>query len=262
MSDSTTSLKQKLQQGCELYGVFCSTPAPLLIELLACAGFDFVVIDLEHTLISAEQLDAMLIAAKASGIDALVRVPADAGHWVVKALDAGAKGIVFPRVQSPAQAQSLARLCRYAPEGARGLNVHRHMNYGSADLDLAGALKELNQHVLVVAMIEDDAGLSCADDIAATDGVDVLLEGAADLSQSLGLPWQTRHPRVKEGVQRIASAAAKHQKIFCALPRVTADHRDWQRQGVSMFVVGDDRGLIRRGFAAHLEQFKNTTDQA
>lgn len=243
-------LKSRLRLNDSLYGLFCSTPAALSVELIAAAGYDFVVIDMEHTLIGAEQLAGMLLAARASGIAALVRIAAP--HQALQALDAGAEGIVFPRIRSVRAAQDAVRLCHFAPHGERGLNATWRSGYGRDDL--VSAMETAREHTLVVAMIEDLEGVEQADAIAAVDGVDILLEGAADLSQSLGLPWQTRHPDVCAAVSRLRAAALHHGKTFCALPRAPESFQAWHRDQVRMFVLGDDRGIARRAMAAHLAQ--------
>lgn len=243
-------LKVRLHLNEPVYGLFCSTPAALSVELIAAAGYDFVVIDLEHTLIGQERLAAMLLAARASAIAALVRVAAP--HQALQALDAGAEGIVFPRIRSAQAAHDAVRLCHFAPRGERSLNATWHSRYGRDDL--SAAMDAAREHTLVVAMIEDLEGIEQAGAIAAVDGVDVLLEGAADLSQSLGLPWQTRHPNVCGVVSRIRAAARHHGKTFCALPRAPEDFQASYRDQVRMFILGDDRGIARRAMAAHLAQ--------
>lgn len=250
-------LKARLQGRESVYGLFCSTPATLTIELIAAAGYDFVIIDLEHTLIGGETLAAMLLAARASGITALVRVAAP--HQVVQALDAGAEGIVFPRIRSPEAARAAVRLCHFAPAGERGLNATWHSRYGRDDL--VAAVDAAREQTVVVAMIEDRDGLEKAEAIAAVEGIDALLEGAADLSQSFGLPWQTRHRDVGVAVARIHAAARRHGKAFCALPRAPEDFQAWRGEGVRMFVLGDDRGIARRAMANHLAQHR-TQDSA
>jgi len=245
-------LKSRLHGNAPIYGLFCSTPAALSIELIAAAGYDFVVIDLEHPLIGAEQLTAMLLAARASGIAALVRVAAP--YQALQALDAGAEGIVFPRIRSAQAAQDAVRLCHFAPNGERGLNATWHSRYGRDDL--SAAIDTARQQTLVVVMIEDLEGVDQAAAIAAVDGVDVLLEGAADLSQSFGLPWQTRHPDVRAAVARLSVAARRHGKTFCALPRAPEDFQSWRQAQVCMFILGDDRGIARRAMAAHLAQHR------
>jgi 4-hydroxy-2-oxoheptanedioate aldolase len=245
-------LKGRLHGNAPVYGLFCSMPAALSVELIAAAGYDFMVIDLEHPLIGAEQLSAMLLAARASGIAALVRVAAS--YQVLQALDAGAEGIVFPRIRSAQAAQDAVRLCHFAPNGERGLNATWHSRYGRDDL--SAAIDTAHQQTLVVVMIEDLEGVEQADTIAAVDGVDVLLEGAADLSQSFGLHWQTRHPDVRAAVARLSGAARRHGKTFCALPRAPEDFQNWRQEQVSMFILGDDRGIARRAMAAHLAQYR------
>jgi len=245
-------LKSRLHGSEPVHGLFCSTPAPLTVELIAAAGYDFVVIDLEHTLIGAETLVAMLLAARASGIAALVRVAAP--HQALQALDAGAEGIVFPRIRSAQAARDAVRLCHFAPAGDRGLNATWHSRHGRDDL--VAAADAARRQTVVVAMIEDREGLEQAEAIAAVDGVDVLLEGAADLSQSFGVPWQTRHPDVRAAVAHIHAAARRHGKTFCALPRAAEDFHAWCSEAVRMFVLGDDRGIARRAMASHLAQHR------
>lgn len=246
------SLKFRLQGSEPVRGLFCSTPAPLTVELIAAAGYDFVIIDLEHTLIGGETLAAMLLAARASAIAALVRVAAP--HQALQALDAGAQGIVFPRIRSAEAAREAVRLCHFAPAGERGLNATWHSHYGRDDL--VAALNGVRERTVVVAMIEDRDGIEQAEAIAAEERIDVLLEGAADLSQSLGLPWQTDHPEVRAAVAHIHAAARRHGKTFCALPRAPEDFHAWCRKDVRMFVLGDDRGIARRAMASHLAQHR------
>jgi len=235
-----------------VHGLFCALPSPLAVELAAAAGYDFVVIDLEHGLLAPDTLAAMLLAARASHIAALVRV-AHPGQ-VSPALDHGAAGIVFPRVGSAADARRAVRQARHAPLGRRGTNASHHSGYGRDDL--AAAQARFDADTLVVAMIEDADAVAQAADIAAVEGVDVLLEGAADLAQSLGLPWQTRHPQVRSALAEVEAAARAAGKLFCALPRAPEDLAQWRQQGVRMFVLGEDRGLLRRTLAQHLEQHR------
>ncbi|WBL65800.1 HpcH/HpaI aldolase family protein [Thauera sp. WB-2] len=246
------SLKSRLQGSEPVCGLFCSTPAPLTVELIAAAGYDFVIVDLEHTLIGGETLAAMLLAARASSIAALVRVAAP--HQVLQVLDAGAEGIVFPRIRSAEAAREAVRLSHFAPAGERGLNATWHSRYGRDDL--VTVLDGVRDQTVVVAMIEDRDGLEQAEAIAAVEGVDVLLEGAADLSQSFGLPWQTRDPEVRAAVARIHNAARRHGKTFCALPRAPEDFHAWRWDAVRMFVLGDDRGIARRAMVSHLAQHR------
>jgi staphyloferrin B biosynthesis citrate synthase len=248
-----SGLRARVHNREQLLGIFCFTPSPLLVEFIAVSNYDFVIIDLEHSLTDLQTLDHMIVAARSQGLAVLVRVPLECAHLVLPILDAGASGIVFPRIQSVAQAKRAVQLCRYAPEGDRGLSVHRHLNFKSDEL--AQRNKAINDSICVVLMIEDTEGVANARELACVEGVDVILEGAADLSASLGVPWQTQHPTVKEELKKIAAGVASSSAKFCAIPRATEDYQRWMEQGISMFVLGTDRGIIRQALQANLDKF-------
>lgn len=248
-----SGLRARIHQQEKLHGLFCFTPSPLLVEFIAAADYDFVIIDLEHSLTDMQTLDQMIVAARSHRLPALVRVPLEASHLVLPILDAGASGIVFPRIHSVEQAQTAVRLCRYAPEGERGLSVHRHLDFRSDEL--AKRNQEINDSVCVVLMIEDQQGVENCRELACVDGVDVILEGAADLSASLGVPWQTQHPLVTAGLKNIAAAVASSPAKFCAIPRSTEAYLNWITQGIAMFVLGTDRGVIRQALQTNMNKF-------
>ena len=248
-----SGLRARVHNREQLLGIFCFTPAPLLVEFIAVSNYDFVIIDLEHSLMDMQTLDHMIVAARSQGLAALVRVPLERSHLVLPILDAGASGIVFPRIQSVEQARRAVQLCRYAPEGDRGLSVHRHLNFKSDEL--AQRNQRINDSVCVVLMVEDKQGVDNSKALACVEGVDVILEGAADLSASLGVPWQTQHPIVKEELKNIALNVASGQAQFCAIPRTIEDYQAWRQKGIAMFVLGTDRGVIRQALQTNLNQF-------
>lgn len=259
MSTSTHGkLAAALRQSAPVFGIFSSMPLPQVIELIAGAGFDFVIIDNEHTLINPETLENMLRAASACGLPALVRVPGDATAEIARVLDAGACGVVVPRVRSRQQAAAAVRLCRYAPEGDRGLAAGRAAAYGNTDLPALVA--RASQDVIVVPMIEDREAVDAIEAIVSVPGVSMVIEGAADLSQSLGLPWQPRHPSVRAALEQAQAAAHAAGVPYCAAVRVPEDLAQWWERGVRCFTLGDDRALFQRTLRADLVQARSATD--
>ncbi len=109
--------------------------------------------------------------------------------------------------------------------------------------------------VMVVAMIEDIEGLKNLPQILAVPGIDMVLEGAADLSQSLGIPWQTRAPEVRQALADMQHTARQNGVPFCAIPRAQDDLRAWLERGVKAFVLGDERGIAMRALRAEHESF-------
>jgi staphyloferrin B biosynthesis citrate synthase len=250
------TVKQRLADGGENYGLFCSIPSPTLVEMIGCAGYDFVILDTEHTLVDPQQLENLIRAAEAVDLVAFVRVPeADPGA-ILRALDAGALGVVVPHVRNRADIELAIRAARYAPEGMRSLNGGRVPGFGR--IDLAEYIRRANEEVMVIAMIEDAEGVDELPSILAGGGVDLVLEGAADLSQSYGVPWQTRHPKVRDALARVQAECARQSVPFCAIPRTREDHEQWQAAGVRAFVLGEERGLAARALRAHLDDHRGT----
>ncbi|TVT79603.1 HpcH/HpaI aldolase family protein [Acinetobacter colistiniresistens] len=257
MNKSSIPLKQRIENGELLYGIFCSIASPINIEQMALAGYDFVIIDLEHTLFTTAQVETMILAARAIMLDVFVRVPLSANHLILPLLDAGVTGIVFPRIENAQQAQQAVQYCHYMPLGQRGLNSTRLNRYGLDDL--TDFVQQAAKDTIVIAMIESLNGIENLDQILKVDGIDIILEGAADLSQSMGIPWGTTHPQVKTKIQEICSKTKENGKHFCAIPRKPEDILHWKNQSIKLFVLGDDRSIIRRAHQNHIDTYKELT---
>lgn len=250
------AVKQKLQNGQSVFGLFCSIPSPLVVEIIAHAGFDFVIIDTEHGLVNPETLEHMIRAAEAVQLTPFVRVASASAGEILRVLDAGAKGIVVPHVQTKAIAEQMVQACRYFPDGMRSLNSGRPAGFGKVNLQ--DYIDQANQTIMAIALIEDRQGVEQIDEILSVPGLDLVLEGAADLSQSYGVPWQTRAPIVQQAIDQIYQAAQQAQVPFCAIPRATEDFDRWISRGVQAFVLGDDRGLTYRAMRDFLQSIQST----
>lgn len=246
-------LKQKLRRGERVFGLFCSIPAPASVELAGVAGFDFVIIDTEHALINPETLENMIRTAEAVGITPLVRISGGGADpkEILRALDGGAQGIVAPCVESAEAMRRIVAACKYHPHGARSLNAGRPGAFGKNSL--AEYVVRANAEIMVVPMIESLAGVDNIAAILDVPGVDLVLEGAADLSQSCGLPWQIPAPPVQQALRTIHGACVRAAIPYCAIPRADGDYADWRSRGVSAFVLGDERGIAFRALQAKLQ---------
>jgi 4-hydroxy-2-oxoheptanedioate aldolase len=242
--DSRTKLHGLLKQQKPAGGLFLSIPAPAIVEIAAVAGYDFVLIDLEHTLTGGREIEALLAAADRSGVSALVRVPDARSERILQVLDAGAAGVVIPRCSHVGDAREAVSRARYAPRGSRGLNAGRLGRFG--DCDLMALIEKLDTETLVIVMIEDQAGLQAADEIAKVEGVDGLLMGAADYSQSIGIPWQTVAPAVINAETQVALAARSNGKHFFTIPRRDEDIERQISQGALGIIAANDRGILRQ----------------
>lgn len=237
-------LKRKLGLKQPAFGLFCSIPSPMSVELAGAAGFDFVIIDTEHVLINPETVENMLRTAEAAGVTPLVRVADADPKAILRALDGGAHGIVVPCVESADTVRAVVSACKYHPEGTRSLNAGRPGAFGKTSL--AEYVARANGEIMVVPMIESLGGVERIADILAVPGVDLLLEGAADLSQSCGVPWQTGAAQVQQALRQLHGACERAGVPYCAIPRADGDCAAWRRRGVSTFVLGDERGIAFR----------------
>ncbi|SPA01595.1 Aldolase [Cupriavidus taiwanensis] len=237
-------LKAALADGRDVFGLINSLPLPLMTEMIGYAGFDFVILDLEHVGVNPQTLENMIRAAECAGTTALVRVPEAAPDIILRVLDAGAQGIVVPHVCSRGTADLAVHSARYHPLGKRGIAGGRTTGFGT--LALPEYMERANRELMVVAMIEDRAGVEAIEEIVAVPGIDMVLEGAIDLSQSLGVPADAQHPTVQAAIRRIAQACQAGGVPFRAIPRAAGQCEQWREQGVHAFLLGDDRATAFR----------------
>ncbi|PKP85617.1 MAG: hypothetical protein CVT80_01605 [Alphaproteobacteria bacterium HGW-Alphaproteobacteria-2] len=225
----------------ERLGTFVKLRDPAVIEILAAAGLDFVILDGEHAPFGRESIELAMLAARAARLPALVRVPEGSKTWVATALDCGAAGIMVPHVSDVETAERLARLMRF-DTGGRGANTAtRAAGYGSRDV--ATHLAAARDETLLICQIEDRAGAASAADIAAVDGVDALFLGPVDLSVSLGAAGPN-DPAVQATcaeVLRIAEVQGVAGGLYLGAPQGLAAAR---AAGVTLPVIGSDHGFL------------------
>lgn len=248
-------LKRALEAGTPVFGLINSVPAPLLVEMIGYAGYDFVILDLEHTCTNLETVEHALRAAECAGMTALVRVPGPNAQVILRVLDAGAQGVVIPHVSSAEEARLAVSASRYHPLGSRGISGGRTTGFGTLGLKDYFALA--NKEILVAVMIEDRAGVDAIDSILAVPGIDLVIEGAVDLSQSFGVPGEPLHHDVLAALGHIASCSRAAGVPFCAVPRDDHQIAEWRQQGVNAFLIGDDRGIAFRALKSHLGDWRN-----
>lgn len=237
-------VKAMIQNNEVAFGLFCSIPNPLIVEMIGHAGYHFVIIDTEHAAINPETVENMIRAAEVVGLMPFVRVSDNSNGAILRALDAGAKGVVVPHIRTKKDAEQAVHASRYYPLGMRSLNGGRPAAFGKDNL--TNYIERANQEIMVILMIEDREGIENLDDILSVTGVDMVLEGAADLSQSYGIPWETRSERVKDSIETIYQKSIQYSIPFCAIPRSSEDVQTWFDKRAAALVMGDDRGIFFR----------------
>lgn len=241
---------------------WCSIGNPFVAEIMAAQGFDSVTVDMQHGALDYSDLLPMLQAMRASGATLLTRVPWLDPAAVMKALDAGAEGIICPMVNTAEEAARLVSYMRYPPLGTRSFGPTR-----ASFAHGAGYAATANETVLAFAMIETAEGFANLDEIVATPGLDGIYVGPADLSLSLSngrlaSGMDREEPEIIAALQKIA-AACQSRGIIAALHCGTPDyaHRaiGW---GYRMTTVGGDTRFLSAGAAAAVAGFRKLTSDA
>lgn len=240
----TLSIAQRLAQDEAVIGTMIrSINTSAIVPIAQQAGFDFIMLDLEHGDHDFQTVQTIAQLGRASGLDVLVRVPELTRGYVSRALDCGVAGIMVPMLESAQQAQNLVNWCKYAPIGKRGLATAGGMSSFTNPANTAAFMAESNQRVLAIAQIETVAGVEAIDEIAAVPGLDALLIGPNDLAVSLGKPGQIHSPEQDQAVTRIAQAASRHHKPL-GMHTDTAMLQRWHHLGMRLLMNSLDITML------------------
>jgi 4-hydroxy-2-oxoheptanedioate aldolase len=240
----TNPVKTKIRAGEAVFGTICPLPSPEVVEIIGVAGYDCVLIDLEHGPIDVETVQAMGRACRATGIAPLARVPDANPKTILRMLDSGCLGVMVPQIETPEAAADVVAACRYPPMGRRSLAGNtvaaRWGVVPAADHVVAS-----NDAVLSIVQIETRRALENVEAIAQTPGLDMIFIGPNDLSTSLGHPGQMRHPEVQEAIRRILRAAKTAETLSGILALEPADVETYRPQGAGLFLDSAGRMLLR-----------------
>lgn len=213
MSERINRTKAKLMAGELALGMGLRQARTVDIATIAgTCGFDWLFIDTEHNSMSIDTACQIAMAAIATGVTPIVRVPGHEHHHCARALDNGALGVVVPHVDTAEQARRIADFCRYPPLGHRSI-AGNMPGLQFAAVPVGEATRRMNDETLVVVMLETPQAIENADAIAAAEGVDVLLVGTNDLCAEMGIHGQFGHARVPAAYEKVIAACKRHGKF-------------------------------------------------
>jgi 2-dehydro-3-deoxyglucarate aldolase len=203
------TLRASLQSGRPAFGSWIQFGHPAIAEVMARAGFDWLAIDLEHSTIDLETCAMLIQIIDLTGTAPLVRLSANDPVQAKRVMDAGARGVIVPSVQSAAEARQAVAAVKYPPHGTRGMGLARAHGYGAR---FAEYLEECRESSIVIAMIEQMDGVDRVGEILDVEGVDGVFIGPYDLSASCGVAGELNHPQVEAAIQRVIAAARARGK--------------------------------------------------
>lgn len=239
------SVKTLLRQKKPVVGTWITLcPHPRIAKLFAATGFDFVLIDMEHTDFTTETVGALVLCARESGLVPIVRPPGtDRPHDLTRPLDAGAMGLLLPLIETGDQLREIMVHTKYHPDGKRILNLRGpHTEYGTGSV--TDTIRSVNEQTLTIAMIESQKGLDNLEDICSVPGLDVIIIGPDDLSQDLGVPGQLDHPLVETAREQVVETCVR-LGVACGFScHSTEMASKWIERGVTFIPYSNDAAMV------------------
>ncbi|MCS6778826.1 MAG: aldolase/citrate lyase family protein [Geminicoccaceae bacterium] len=245
--DGRPCVRERLARGERVVGTMVfEVFTPGLPAILAAAGLDFVVLDTEHSGVGIDTLKTVLACARGLPLEVYVRVPEKSYAAVATVLDAGARGILVPMLETAEEARALVEWVRYRPEGKRGCAFGMaHDDYRAHDV--VAYMAEANRRNLVMGLIETRKGIENVEAIAAVPGLDVLWLGHFDLTNDMGITAQFDHPEFWAAAHKLIAAAGAQGKTLAAADANLAYLEKLARLGFTMLGYGPDIAVLREG---------------
>ena len=248
------TLRSRLAARHAVVATFVMVPRVEVLEMLAVAGYEAVIIDLEHGPIGVSELPALAAFAKAAGIQSIARVGELRASTIASVLDAGFDGVMVPHISSAAAAAACVQAARFPPDGHRSLNPY--VRGAAYDATTPDRLAGFDGHAALIGMLEGRDGIEDLDAILATPGLDGVFVGPIDLSGDLGHPGQPEHPAVVAAVREIFARCAEAGVASGVYAPTPERANDWFERGASLVAVSADAAMMLDGFRAIRDRVK------
>ena len=223
-------------------GTWAEIPSPYVTNIMSKAGFDFTIIDMEHGVTDFETAQNMIFAAKAEGKETFIRVPAIEESWILRCLDMGGDGLLFPQVSCKAQAEAAVKYAKFIPMGMRGFNPYTAFGgYGKVESDF---FKKENDRVRLGVILESKEAFDNLEDILAVEGIEIFYMGQYDLSVSLGMPGETSNPILLDIMEKAVRKINARGKIAGCMIHSIDEGKMVMKQGFRYLVYKVDTGIL------------------
>jgi len=249
-------MKARLQAGETVFGTMVfEFASPGLSRIVAGAGADFIILDMEHSGWGFDTIKALIAHAHGAGITPIVNTPGHFKDYIGRSIDLGAIGVKIPHVESRAQAEAIVRATRYPPGGTRG-SAFGVAHDGYIVGDLKATMDDCDKKIICVAKIESEAGVRNIDEIVSTPGIDVAFVGHTDLSVSMQIPGQFDNPRFIAARDAVAASCRRHGKAAGCLVANPEWGRAWMQAGYRMIAYLGDIWLFGNALKSGIDAMR------
>ncbi len=253
-------LKRALKQGKSCIGTWAVLPSVSAANVMGAAGFDFVIIDMEHGPMSFETAEGMVCALENESCTPLLRVPSCDAPTILRALEIGSHGVIVPQIATAQQAKEVVSAVKYSPSGNRGMSVFTR-SCGYYAVDQPQRTDKENQETMIVLLVEDIKGINNLDKIASVKDIDVIYIGTYDLSQSLGIPDNVDSPKVIKAVEDCVKIIRAKGIAAGVLAQNENDIKQWLNIGVQFIPYMVDCAIFHQACSNIINKFKKNQDQ-
>ena len=238
--------KKILKSGGAAFGTMVTTfRSPAIVPMMASAGWDYIILDNEHNAFGPETIQALALAASYEEMDLLVRIPSIEYHHIAKTLDLGVGGLVIPHVESSEDAERIVKSSYYYPKGERGASMASKASRFPG-LKIPDYLEWAAREILIAVQIETIRGVENADGILGVDGIDSVMIGPFDLSQSLGCPGEMDNPAVARACREVIRSCREHGVNSGIHIQSIEDAGLWKSLGMTFITCKTEAGMINR----------------
>lgn len=238
-------VKALWRQGKPAFGTWVTLcPHPRVIKMFAAAGFDFVIIEMEHTDFSFETVGTLAMLAREAGLTPIVRPPGTMKpHDLTRPLDAGAQGLLLPSIDTAEQMREIVRATKYYPLGQRPMNLRGpHTDYHAGTP--AEIIGHLNTETALIAMVETVKAIDNLDEILAVEGIDAVMIGPDDLSQDMGIPGEMQHPDLHAAYDRVFEICRRHGVPYGLSAQSPEMAKAWLDKGARWIPYQNDAAMV------------------
>jgi len=238
-----SSMKSRLKNGEVMVGSFFKSNNSNIAEMMGYAGYDFIIIDNEHSNFDHVDVEQLVRAADGVGIDSIIRIPSGCEENILHSLDSGATGIQVPSVRNVEDVKAFVPFTKYYPEGQRGMNVNqRAAQFGF--MDSKEYFKKANENTIISVHVENLEMVEQIEELCAIPEVDVIFIGPGDLSQAVGKPMQVNHPDVLKVVDRVIEVTLASGKILGAWVGSVEDAKRYIEKGALFLGYKSDSSIL------------------
>lgn len=245
MKNKTQSLKEKVKNNQFLMGTWCILPSEDVVNVLAKAGLDFVLIDMEHGVADFQNVSRMIMAAEVEGCGVMVRVASNSEEEILKALDAGASGVIVPHIETAADCERAMANIKYPPQGNRGFSPYTRAGGYCVSKDYTVLA---NERVLSGIIIESPEAVANIDKIMADPRLDIVYLGVYDLSVALGIPGEVRHEKIIKIIEECTAKIIAQGKMPAGLFNSEEDLNFFKKTGINFACYGVDTAVLYKSF--------------